>query len=88
MGDSLARAEAALDAGCDMVLVCNKPESVVQVIDGLKIDNNPLRHLRLIRLHGRHAKGRDTLLASNDWQTAVKVVSSYGPESEREFNLV
>ena len=41
MGDSLARAEAALDAGCDMVLVCNKPESVVQVIDGLKIDDNP-----------------------------------------------
>jgi len=88
MGDSLARAEAALDAGCDMVLVCNKPESVVQVIDGLKIDDNPFRHLRLIRLRGRHTQGRDTLLASNDWQTAVKVVSSYGPESEREFNLV
>jgi beta-N-acetylhexosaminidase len=71
-----------------MVLVCNKPESVVQVIDGLKIDDNPFRHLRLIRLRGRHTQGRDTLLASNDWQTAVKVVSSYGPESEREFNLV
>lgn len=87
MGDSLARTEAALDAGCDMVLVCNKPDSVAQVIDGLKIDDNPVRHLRLIRLHGRHAVGRDTLLASEDWKTAVQTVLSYAPESEMEFNL-
>jgi len=88
MGDSVARAEAALKAGCDMVLVCNKPESVVQVIDGLKIKDNPVRHLRLIRLHGRHAVERDTLLASQEWKTAVKTVLSYAPESELEFNLV
>ena len=87
MGDSLARTEAALDAGCDMVLLCNKPDSVIQVIDGLKIDHDPLRHLRLIRLHGRHAVGRDTLLASQDWKTAVQTVSSYAPDLALELNL-
>jgi beta-N-acetylhexosaminidase len=87
MGDSLARTEAALDAGCDMVLLCNKPDSVIKVIDGLKIDDDPLRHVRLIRLHGRHAVGRDTLLASQEWKTAVQTVSSYAPESALELNL-
>ncbi len=87
IGDSLARAEAALDAGCDMVLVCNKPESVEQVIDGLKIENDPLRHSRLIRLHGRHAISRDDLFASQEWKDTAKMVLSYAPDPELELDL-
>lgn len=88
MGDSLARAEAALSAGCDMVLVCNKPDSVVQVIDGLKLDDDPVRHMRLIRLHGRHAVKRQELLASEEWKAAAKTVLSYAPDPELELDLV
>jgi len=88
IGDPLARAEAALEAGCDMVLVCNKPESAVQVIDGLKLVNDPLRHMRLIRLHGRHAMNRDDLFASAEWKEAAKTVLSYAPDPELELNLV
>jgi len=87
IGDPLARAEAALDAGCDMVLVCNKPESAVQVIDGLKIENDPLRHMRLVRLHGRHAMNREDLFASQEWKDAAKTVLSYAPDPELELNL-
>ncbi len=87
MGDSLARAEAALSAGCDMVLVCNKPESVVQVIDGLKLKEDPLRHMRLVRLHGRHGITRNELFASQQWKDAAKTVLSYAPDPERELNL-
>jgi len=87
MGDSLARAEAALSAGCDMVLVCNNPESVVQVIDGLKLANDPVRHMRLVRLHGRHATNRDDLLASQEWKQAAKTVLSYAPDPELELDL-
>ena len=87
IGNSLARAEAALDAGCDMVLVCNKPESVEQVIDGLKIENDPLRHSRLIRLHGRHAFNRNDLFASQEWKDAAKTVLSYAPDPELELDL-
>ena len=87
MGDSLARAEAALSAGCDMVLVCNKPDSVIQVIDGLKIADDPVRHMRLIRLHGRHAVQREELLASQEWKMAAKTVLSYAPDPELELDL-
>jgi len=87
MGDPLARAEAALSAGCDMVLVCNNPDSVVQVIDGLKIDDDPVRHMRLIRLHGRHAINHDDLFASEEWKKAAKTVLSYAPDPELELDL-
>jgi len=87
MGDSLARAEAALSAGCDMVLVCNNPDGVIQVIDGLKVADDPVRHMRLIRLHGRHATNRDDLLASQEWKQAAKTVLSYAPDPELELDL-
>ncbi|HHA18182.1 MAG TPA: beta-N-acetylhexosaminidase [Methylophaga sp.] len=87
MGDSLARAEAALSAGCDMVLVCNNPESVVQVIDGLKLADDPVRHMRLVRLHGRHATNRDDLFASQEWKQAAKTVLAYAPDPELELDL-
>jgi len=87
MGDPLARAEAALDAGCDMVLVCNKPESAIQVIDGLRMKTDPLRHMRLVRLHGRHGFDRDELFASQQWRNAVNTVLSYAPDPELELNL-
>jgi beta-N-acetylhexosaminidase len=87
MGSSLDRAEAALDAGCDMVLVCNKPESVAEVIDGLKLKADPLRHMRLVRLHGRHGTSRSELFASQEWKEAAKTVLSYAPDPEQELNL-
>jgi len=87
MGDSLARAEAALSAGCDMVLVCNKPESVEQVIDGLKCEGDALRHMRLLRLHGRHGLSRSDLMATKDWKEAVATIASYRPDSELELDL-
>jgi beta-N-acetylhexosaminidase len=85
MGNSLERAEAALDAGCDMVLVCNKPESVIQVIDGLKVKDDALRHMRLVRLHGRHGMDRNELFASQQWKEAANTVLRYAPDPEREL---
>jgi beta-N-acetylhexosaminidase len=32
-GDYYQRAVMALDAGCDMLLVCNHPEAVKEIID-------------------------------------------------------
>jgi beta-N-acetylhexosaminidase len=88
VGGPLERAEAALTAGCDMVLVCNNPGSVVQVIDGLKIEPDPLRHARLVRLHGRHAMDRETLMASQEWKQAAETIDGYAPDAEMELNLV
>ena len=38
MGNIVDRAELAITAGCDMVLVCNDPQGTIDVIDGLPSD--------------------------------------------------
>jgi len=45
------RAEAALDAGCDMLLLCNAPQNAVQLLEGLEA--RPLDPGRAGRMRGR-----------------------------------
>lgn len=57
MGDFVARSEKALAAGCDLLLLCNEPGGVVQVLDQLKLDEKrphfEARQARLLRLFKR-----------------------------------
>jgi beta-N-acetylhexosaminidase len=50
-GDIVARGKAALEAGCDMVLVCNAPERAMQLIDGLQA--GPVHADRIRGMRGR-----------------------------------
>jgi beta-N-acetylhexosaminidase len=68
MGSVVARAEAALDAGCDVLPICNRRASVVEVIDGLKSRPGPASQLRVLRMRGKPAPDRATLLASHEYQ--------------------
>jgi len=52
-GGVVERGEAALDAGCDMVLVCNAPQAAAEVLRGLKA--GPLDDARAMRMRGRRA---------------------------------
>ncbi|MFO1504703.1 MAG: beta-N-acetylhexosaminidase [Steroidobacteraceae bacterium] len=68
MGGVVARAEAALAAGCDVLPVCNRRESVVELLDGLRHKPGPASQLRILRMRGREAPDRPTLIASREYQ--------------------
>jgi beta-N-acetylhexosaminidase len=53
-GGIVQRAEAALHAGADMVLVCNKPESADELLAGLKWEMSAPTKARLAQMHGKH----------------------------------
>lgn len=52
-GGIVQRAEAALDAGCDMVLVCNKPESANDLLQGLHWEMPATSKARLAQMRGK-----------------------------------
>lgn len=77
IGDMPARARAALDAGCDMLLVCHGTEPVAQLVEALAQWNNPVSQLRLVRMHGRGGEGYEELRRDPRWREAVRLVESY-----------
>lgn len=67
-GPMAERSRLALEAGCDMVLVCNDRDAAHEAVDALNDYSNPLSLVRLARLHGTGQPLRETLLASEKWQ--------------------
>ena len=74
-GDVVARAKMALSAGCDMVLVCNDPAAADQVLSGLGEHDDPVSHLRLVRMHGRENPTRAQLAQDQSYRDAVRAVT-------------
>lgn len=70
MGDVVARAEAALMAGCDMLLVCNDRSAVLRLLTALRTTPLPATQMRLMRMHGRTADNWATLQHNPRWQAA------------------
>lgn len=74
VGTMPERASAALEAGCDMILVCNDPAAADLVLDSLESHDDPVSHLRLARMHGRHPVDRDRLRLSDEYRQALHMV--------------
>lgn len=81
-GGIVERAEAALDAGCDMVLVCNNPSAADELLARLDRDTTPLSLARIARMHGRpHPETLARLHEDGQFVKAVQEVGSLGLQS-------
>ena len=56
-GGVVERAEAAFAAGCDMVIVCNNPASIDELLEKLSHAMPAVSLARLARMHGRPRAG-------------------------------
>jgi beta-N-acetylhexosaminidase len=74
-GDIVARADAALAAGCDVLPVCNDRASVTKLLDELEFEVEPAAHLRLVRMRGRQAPDREELYAGGAWRSASDLLA-------------
>ncbi|MEY4761808.1 MAG: hypothetical protein RLZZ200_1664 [Pseudomonadota bacterium] len=85
MGGIIARAEAALAAGCDVLPVCNDRQSVVTLLDGLKSKPGPASQMRALRMRGRGGESPQALRASSRHRECLALLA--GPEVAPEFRL-
>ncbi len=75
-GSFEARADAALSAGCDMVLVCNNPVAVDAVIAHLcDWQANAKSQSRLNNMLGKNATTMKKLTQSDRWRCAVQLAN-------------
>ena len=81
-GNIVQRAHAALDAGCDMVLVCNNPQFADELLAGLDYPLPALGKARLMRLRGREAESPAQLACNPAYLEAVAAVRAISVKSE------
>jgi beta-N-acetylhexosaminidase len=78
MGGFTERAEAAMEAGCDMVLVCNDREGAIEVIDKANIKHSEQSAQRLQTMQGRSFMNRSALLDTKQWAETADAMTSIG----------
>ncbi len=76
IGDIQTRALFALDAGCDMILVCNDRDAVESLLD-IKLTVNEFSEERLKRFVGHDHLTWQTMLVSEEWKRVVKLINKY-----------
>lgn len=87
VGDVNARAQAAMQAGCDMILVCNRPDLVEDLLQHFDWPLSPRSLARLARMHGKpHPSSWQKLRAQTEYLTAVQAIADLGQDSENLWN--
>jgi len=76
IGNFSQRAKLALEAGCDMVLVCNNPAAAEEVLSSIPVTQNSIREQRLKAMRGKFQLSREQLIQTDKWLQISKQISS------------
>ena len=85
-GSMRQRANRALEAGCDMVIICNDRRRAEQTVEALSDYSNPLSLVRLARLHGTGHVLRESLRASELWREANAAMARWTERPQLELD--
>ena len=81
------RANAAREAGCDMILICNNRPAAIEIIEAIKSPNDPVSATRLARMHGRHPIEYKDLIKMKRWRDVTKRIQNYVENKNLELEL-
>ncbi|MCS3903922.1 beta-N-acetylhexosaminidase [Methylohalomonas lacus] len=85
-GDMAARADAALAAGCDMLLVCNNQAGAAAVLEHVKTAPPPATQARLMRMQGRRAPALAELQQLEQWRTLAAEIGTLDRTPELDLD--
>lgn len=80
-GEIEQRAQLALDAGCEMILVCNNTSSALRTADFLEAVNLK-KNERLEQMVGRGFCELNNLYESERWQKVSKIITEFSSQGE------
>ena len=81
------RAEAALQAGCDMALVCNHLDGAIEAAQYIRGYTNPTSALRLVRMHGKKPISWTKLKKDREWQLLSAEITALNDSPELEMDV-
>ena len=81
------RAEAALQAGCDMALVCNHLDGAIEAAEYIRGYTNPTSALRLVRMHGKKPISWTKLKKDREWQLLSAEITALNDSPELEMDV-
>ncbi|WP_457673663.1 beta-N-acetylhexosaminidase [Thiolapillus sp.] len=86
-GSYAERAALALEAGCDMILVCNNPDGANQVLSSLVDYCEPVSQARMARMHGRGHPDMRQVHEDPRWSQAMHYLNLLEAEESLDLEL-